>query len=204
MKIYRLSTNVSGYQYFRTRATTDDMRLRQIADDCRPQGKDWLPPTVFVYEPKLKAGDFYGIHVGGLLVVSRWAAEVLKDFFSENTELLPIYHEEKTFWLVNVIRCLNCLDREQTQWKHAKQFEDRLIRVGIEKPAFYPGLLPELGGLFKIPETCSTQILVLVRPDRPRSDDFVYTAKKNKLEGLTFEEIWSDDNLRHDTLDTDI
>jgi hypothetical protein len=181
MKVYRLRSDVNHYRYFLPEREEDALALEM---DCTPKEETWVPPPVFIYEPMLKAGDFYQFE-GSKLITTLRATEVLEEFLEMAGELLPLPYGGEVYTVLNVLECINCLDHERTQWRLGPDTGEKL---GPRQYAFHPDRFSE-SPLFKIPETCRSQIL-LVEGLRDPEEEFRYVVENAGLNGLVFEELW--------------
>jgi hypothetical protein len=181
MKVYRLKNDVNHYQYF---LPADRGDLMALATNCRPRAATWSPPEVFVYMPLLEAGDFYQFGVGTLIASPR-ATEVLRGFFQESGELLPLPFEGQEYTVHNITLCINCLDQQRSTWLKTAEGE----RIYPTEYVFHPDRFAD-SALFKIPETHLREVLV-VEGLRDPEDEFRAVVERAGLKGLIFQEIWS-------------
>ena len=183
LRVYRVRQDIERYQYF-LRADDEPFILEP---DCKPRAATWTPPPVFVYEPLLEDGDFYQFG-DSILIASPRATEVLRGFFEEAGELLPLPHEGTQYTLLNVTLCINCLDHERSAWLRTKAGQ----RVYPTRYAFHRNRFDE-SALFKIPETHPGEIL-LVEGLREPEEEFRHVVEQAGLRGLRFEELWHEDS----------
>ncbi len=99
--------------------------------------------------------------------------------------LLPLPFKDKLYHVLNVTECVNVLDDHKTEWLYENGIGP------IKKYAFHAGRLTE-APLFKIPETCRSEILTLEGIKDPE-DEFKGRVERLGLKGLIFEEIWSNE-----------
>lgn len=178
MKVYRIKTDVNHYQYFLTENESEAMAL---ITDCKRRKASWQPPSVFIYEPLHEAGDFYSFY-GGTLILSPEATELLRTFLEMAGELLPLPFESKVYTLLNVTECINCLDRERSEWRTEE-------KVGIPKRyVFHRNRFSE-SMIFKIPETNRADVLVL---DREDGESLVDALREYDIKGYILELLWTD------------
>ena len=182
MKVFRLGNDVSRYQYFLPAAADAPLAL---LTDCRLRGEGWIPPSVFIFEPRLEQGDFYQFGVASL-IAGPHATGVLRGLFEEAGELLPLPHDGREYTLLNVTNCINCLDHERSEWLLTADGE----RIYPTRYMFHRDRFAE-SPLFKLPETCRREILV-VEGLRDPDDEFRAVVARAGLKGLIFQEIWSD------------
>lgn len=183
MKIYRLRLNVKDYQWL----FPEDESIWQssmLIFDCSPKIETWVPPKVYVLHPKLRRGNFLNL-CPGAFVIDDHAAETLRDFLEMSGELLPLPLGDERLFVFNALECTNSLNSDESQWELDKHTG---ARVRLREHAFYATRLTETP-LFKIPETCRSEILTvdgLIHPE----GEFKHCVAANSLEGLRFEEVW--------------
>jgi hypothetical protein len=178
-KVYRIQNDVTDYQYFLTESDDDALRLTM---GCKPLLDTWIPPDVFIYEPLHKRGDLFNFNSSSLILSSR-ATEALRPFLQAAGELLEVPYEGQSFWLLNVLQCVDCLDEARTGWR---EFEG--IRLAPERYVFDPDRLPT-SRLFKIPQTRRAEVLIL---DREDGKGFVDALVEHHIEGYELELLWTD------------
>jgi hypothetical protein len=178
-KVYRIQNDVTDYQYFLTESDDDALRLSM---ECKPLLHTWIPPEVIIYEPLLKRGDLFNFNSSSLILSPR-ATEALRPFLQAAGELLEVPYEGQSFWLLNVLQCVDCLDEAKTGWR-----EHKGIRLAPERYMFHPDRLPA-SCLFKIPQTCRGEVLIL---DREDGKGFVDALVEHHIEGYKLELLWTD------------
>jgi len=184
MKIFSVKVDVNRYQYF----LPQDQKLRMVFD-CTPKLPGWVPPTVYVYQPKHLRGNFLSFLSSGALICDQTAFREMREFFEMSGELLPLPHAAELFHVLNVLECFNALDEERTDWVLGQETG---ARIGIRRYAFHRNRLPEVP-LFKIPETCRGEILTVEGMKDPE-DEFKPSVERLGLTGLLFRQIWSDES----------
>lgn len=146
----------------------------------------WVPPPIFVNKPELERGNFTKVWGFNGFAVDTRACEVLKGIFDENCELLPFLpHEGETFYRLNVLNIVDCLDAEKTKWKLQPNGEKSLQVEGYQ---FDPTRFNR-GTLFKLPKQSA---LLTVTGVFPEKSDFKKLVEHEGLTGLKFEEVWSE------------
>jgi hypothetical protein len=184
MKIYRIRLDSNRYQ----RLLPADERVWEtdtLVMDCTPKAATWVGPEVFIFNPKLKAGNF--LHLcSGAFVADTSAVEDLQAMFEMSGEMLEIVHQSQKYYLVNILNCANCLDEKNTKW-----VIDKLTgtKVRIQNYSFLSSRFSE-APLFKIPETAAGEMLTYTGLKDP-GDEFKTRVEQLGLTGLLFEEIWS-------------
>jgi hypothetical protein len=184
LKVYRLKSEVDRYQYFLAQRREDEAKLVMYGT---PKAQRWQPPGVFIYEPNLKAGDFFNFG-SSVLITSPEATDILGRYLHAAGELLPLPFEGLVYHVLNVTLCINALEPDSPGWVIGKSTGRR---ISIRQYSFHADRFPE-SDLFKIPETCKSEILY-VEGGRAYEDSFRHAVEANGLRGLRFEEVWSSD-----------
>jgi hypothetical protein len=183
VKVFRIGMDVNHYQYFLEEREDGKFLLHT---DATPRKDGWVPPPVFIFKPKHKAGDFYQFGYYALIANSR-ANDTLRGFFERAGELLPLPFEGAEYTLLNVLHVVDCLDVERTP---------ELVREG-DRYALRPDSIERLrqttSVLFKIPETARSEIL-LVEGLLDPAQEFRAVVERAGLKGLLFYEVWSDED----------
>jgi hypothetical protein len=184
MEVFRVSLDVNHYRRF---LPTDSGVFATGVFEMACQNKlpVWRSPPVYVFNPMLKAGNFYHL-CSGAFVVDPVGLETLRTILEMAGELLPLPHGGSVFHLMNVLECVNCLDQEKTQWVYGKRTN---ARIGIKEYHFHAHRFSE-STLFKIPETARGELLTVSGLKDP-DDEFKSVVEREGLEGIIFEEVWS-------------
>jgi hypothetical protein len=187
MTVYEVKANVSQFQYFL--ADTKEGR-NALRIDCEPQEETWQPPAMYIYKPKHKRGNFFGVEMNQTIACDQATYDNIEayELLSICNELLPLPHEGETFWVLNVLECVNCLDRERSEWANSPN------KIGApSKYVFHSNRIPETP-LFKIPETSINQILCHEGVHDP-TYEFKRRYDRLGLTGLKFTPLWTDDSV---------
>jgi hypothetical protein len=185
MKIYRVEADVNNFQYLMLE--DESILLSEMLNfDCTGKADKWETPAVFILKPKLKVGNFPDLFSKAVLVVDEVALDSLRGLLERSGELLPLPHEGKLYHVVNVTGCYNVLDTNRTKWRFEKG------RPPIDQYVFHRRRLTQTP-LFKIPETCKSEILTCEGIDDPEHE-FKGRVEKLGLKGLIFEELWSSES----------
>lgn len=184
MKIYKIKADVNNYQWI-VPSNKDDIR-EKLFFECQPKKANWQPLDMYVFNPKKKEGNFYSLGGIGALVFDEKALDAMLTIFEMAGEILPINVEGTALYILNVLDCVNCLDKEKSTWDY---YEDG-SRGRILSYAFHANRMTE-GSIFKIPETCKTEVMIYsdIKDDE---EDFMLLYKRYGLTGMIFEEIFSD------------
>ena len=173
--VYKIRKN-DETQHFLPEDPADREKLMSA---CVSKSEAWTPVRVYNAMPLLARTDFYQWDEG-YLIASAAALSCLGGFFAEAGEVLPVDNDGETYWLVNVLNCVDCLEHEHTEFD---QFN--LVR----RASFLRSCLPG-PGLFKIPETRSTAVYVLVDCTADETQDFKGEVERAGLMGIRFVEVW--------------
>lgn len=116
-------------------ASDDYFHLYQITEDLHPSSPilwfnekksvaaNWIPVEVEIdwynsYDKKKKKkllpADFPS-HFLGSLIMSKHAADSLRDYLEPYGELLPLKCDEAEFWVLNVLKEVDALDKERSR-----------------------------------------------------------------------------------------
>lgn len=182
MKVYRVDLDVDNYQGLFFDAENKNTSTGEF--ECTRKLDSWVPPKVFSLHPKLKDGDFWAYWGrSGTMITTPQATAMLGSLLEIAGEVLPLPFDGRTFSLLNVLECVNCLNTEKSIWFNNER------KIGRpQKYVFHPSRFTTT--LFKIPETCSAEILVLEREGDP-FNEFKAFVEAQKMTGINFKEIWT-------------
>lgn len=173
MRVYILDADANRHNvYFVHEADWD--RLERL--DATPLASAWAPLTVQA-PPGQPPGDYPNFQgVASACVFSGRAVEVLGDLLEGRGELLPLTSEAGKFFLFNVTRFTDALDKEQSVFQ---RFSDGGV-MGVERYAFDPRRLSE-GSIFKLRELPGLYKYV--------TDAFVERVREAGLTGFLFDRV---------------
>lgn len=156
--------------------------------DGRPR-TTWVPPRVYSRYPKKEEPDFWSFDVGsGAFAVRPEAVRLVYPFLAEAGELLPLPFKGREFLVCNILECVDALDEAKTEaWRIGPSGE----KYAPKHPFFIPSHLSH-STLFKIPQL-PINIYCLEESEVPE-DEFKACVEANKLTGLTFELVWSEEH----------
>lgn len=179
MRVYRIENDVNHFQYFLPQKGENVFTL---LTDCTPKAIGWIPPSVYIYKPRHKAGDFYNFDWNTVITNPR-ATVALYSHLIGAGELLPIFYQDEQFTLLNVLQCFDCLDHSLSERQPGHYI----------KYVFQSNQLAQVQStIFKIPQTRQSEVLV-VEGLRSPEEEFRYTVETAGLKGLLFTELWHDD-----------
>jgi len=185
MKIYKVSFDSEHYQQF----LPDDQAIwntDQLRFECKKKAAHWNPPKVYVDNPVLQKGNFYGL-APGTIVVDSYAIEKLHTLLRMAGELLPLHHGGEEYSILNVTECVNALDEDRTEWTMGRRTGAKLM---IAAYAFKKDRLHQ-SSIFKLPERL-VDLLVWERCNDPESE-FKAAVEQFGLTGLKFDEVWDEE-----------
>ena|SRR5579871_1393525 len=183
MKVYKIRADVGNYQSL---LLSDDALAATdaVIFDGMPKASTWKPIELYCLYPKLKQGDFYGF-VSGTLVIPPATLDKTRMFFEMAGELLPVIYNQETWYLINILECINALDQDRSEWLLTEDGR----KVSLRKYAFHQNRFV-VSSLFKVPETCRAHILTYERSKDP-DEEFKAFVESEGLTGLVFEEVWN-------------
>ena len=111
MNIYEFIEDVNNYnslKFFR-----QGYEIKEILDKGIPLKNSWKP-----FEPEEynvgKDGDFPGLY-GSVPVFSQRAWDMLGKYLINDVEALPIINERRSLYAINVLKTIDCLDKENSE-----------------------------------------------------------------------------------------
>jgi hypothetical protein len=201
MKIYKVKYDDTGgeeirYQtlYLSKRGFKDDLEigeyLRKHFKFAGVPIKDWHPPEMRSPYPLHIAPDFWSLDTNtGAFAAGSKAMEIreLNNIFLDAGQLLPLPFKGEELTICNILECVDCIDEEKTEWHLEARTKKRL---SPKRPFFVERELPH-SSLFKIYQD-PRQIYVWERNRDPECE-FKACVEANKLTGLKFEPMWSEE-----------
>ena len=185
MEIFRIRLDSNKFRSFLP-ADTNIWQTDALKMNCVSKLSTWRSPEIYVHNPNFEKGNFSHFCSGGFVVDASTANE-LRTIFEIAGELLPLTHEGLSFYLVNILECVNCLDANKTEWVTGKTTG---AKIRIKNYQFDKNKLSE-STLFKIPETSAAEILCIAGL-KDAEDEFKARVESAGLKGLIFEKLWSD------------
>ncbi len=185
MQVFRVRLNSNIFQSL----LPDDPNVWEtdlLKMDCEPKLSLWRPPAVHIVNPKRKRGSFFHLCSGAFAVDLSKNGDLLA-VLEMAGELLPLPFRGELFHLINILECVNCLDEQKTEWVLGKTTK---ARIRISEYQFHASRFSE-SSLFKIPETALGEVLTVSGMKDPE-DEFKSIVEREELEGILFEELWSD------------
>ncbi|MDO3628861.1 hypothetical protein [Mucilaginibacter sp. BT774] len=182
-KIYRVTVDVSNYQWIMPNIPEDDL-LEFVIFDCNKKDESWIKTNWYVYNLKEKKGNFFEINGGALAFDQQVYDSELFTLLEMAGEILPVNVGGERLYALNVLECINCLDQENSKF----DYYDDGTKGRILKYAFHRRLTES--SIFKIPETSRGEILTYSGV-KDAEDEFYSLYKQLKFTGLKFEELYS-------------
>lgn len=181
MRIWKLDCDVNTYENLAWGANEFEIDLDFIHSFIGvSKEKNWIPLHL-----KRMHGDREFSNTPGLSahipVFDKKAVDVVREYLIGNAEILPIFCEDKEFFIINVTSVLDCIDYESSEYK---TFRDGVRIMRFVKYAFIEDKIKNVH-LFKI-------------KDEPVRRPFVSDAFRKKildsdLIGFEFELVWDSD-----------
>lgn len=105
-------------------------------------------------------------------------------------QLLPVMLDGKGMILLNVLECINCLDWQNSHWLDSPSPgpDARIVRYAFHSNRFV------VSSIFKIPETCAREVLVVERTRNPE-EEFKAAVEKSRMNGIAFELLWEESTV---------
>jgi hypothetical protein len=180
MRIFRLVHDSNSFQFLLPQRERDGEFLYTFDGNSRING--WQPPLMKCYKKRgLKKGSFYQFS-GGVIIVDQLTLDILgREDFDKVGEILPLECEGSLFHLVNITRVVDCLDMLGSEWEGGEPDEGELVHYSFDVEKL------TADGLFKIPQTSLTEILLAESVQSATT--FRSRVEQFNLKGILFEEI---------------
>ncbi|HET6251073.1 MAG TPA: hypothetical protein VFE47_25525 [Tepidisphaeraceae bacterium] len=176
--IYRAAPDTGVFQELRT----DDAEfLKKSTFNGDPIEGPWRAPKLYIPDTTKPEPDIWGCFGNpSIFAISpQLADDALRGFIDESCEEFPLRIRSREWRLINVVNVVDCLDADRSRF-------DPAAPAHVTDYEFLPIFS---GWLWKIPQTCRTEVLT---PEgmAARHDEFKGTVEKLKLTGLRFERLW--------------
>ncbi len=176
LSIQSIEFDVDNYQFL-----TYDLPKPPMGDwmfDGRRRAAEWRPAaSVYSLYTRKPRPDIWHLAGAAALIFSPGIVPNLEPYVSDAGELLAVNSTSEQFVILNVTRVVAALDARNSSFD-----------VFPWELAFQPKSLSNWSGLFKIPETCTSQVLHLERTTEP--DSFRSRVENLGLKGITFRTVW--------------
>lgn len=158
---------------FMTLKNLGDMRPYRGKFNGKPISQEWIPLQIEELDKNAKIYDY--CKMANIPILSEKAVHTLRDFLEGKVEILPCEHDTGTYYAINIINVIDCIDYEKADIDQTKVVPE------ITKYAFIQSLL-EGEKIFKIPQYKVTKIYV--------TDEFRKRVLESNLTGFEFIELW--------------
>jgi hypothetical protein len=149
---------------------------------------EWNPPEMRSPYPLHIAPDFWRLGTGrGAFAAGPKALAIgsVNDILLAAGQLLPLPFNGQELMICNILECVDCIDEDKSEWQLKAKTNIRLFPT---RPFFEWDWIPR-STLFKIPQ-CPWDIFTWEHHYDPESE-FKACVEANKLTGLKFEPMWS-------------
>lgn len=185
MKVYLIRCDVNHYQDILA-CDPKSRSLEDVGFFGQPRADSWQDCGYYIQKPNDRRGGFFGnVHGIGSFIIDSKTYDLVGDLLEMSGELLPIHFDGEDFFVVNVTNVVNVLDHSRLVWRYEPGSGP------IDQYAFFGNRIPE-APLFKVPDQNSVKIFTHSGRLDPE-DEFKGRVEKHGIEGLIFEEVWSDD-----------
>jgi hypothetical protein len=149
---------------------------------------EWNPPPMMPLYPSRKKPDFWSADGTAFAVGERALKNTpgLDRMLAKAGQLLQLPFLRQTLTVCNILAHKGCIDEEKSEWVIRKLDGQR---VDVERPCFIAAYLPE-SSLFKISQ--APRRIFTWEKDQNPEQEFKASVEKNKLTGLNFFPIWSE------------
>ena len=182
VRIWKLKFEVDRFDNIISKQKMDIDEIQSFKGSSKINS--WIPKTVIRMEPekKLSLSNAPGFYPH-LPVFDRSALDVLLPLIKDSVEVLPLIFSEKELFAINIVRILDCIDREKSD---CVMFPDMKRIARFKKYSFYE---EKVGGenLFKIKEEPLGWSFV--------SDTFRNCVQSHNLTGFKFELVWDSEHF---------
>lgn len=141
----------------------------------RPLLGEWPRVEVQLDRAAPRDGDFPSLMLAAP-VFSEHALDILRPLLGARTEVLPLICGSRSFYLINVLDVINCLDHSRA----VVDYDEDGSSHHVVSYAFHEDSLSGRH-VFKVPESQDLDVLV--------SERFKETVEQNKLKGLIFKPV---------------
>ena len=194
MKVFQVRTASDDFRRldFDHRQMSQEDGLRYFdALECRGVPKQaWSPPPMHFGNPLKPEPDFWSCTVAGAFAVHPRALPTVGMFIERAGQMLPIRFKNLELTVCNILQVYDCIDADRSEWRTMPSTGER---YSVKRPYFVPQHF-EASTLFKIP-TRNLDIFCWESNQDPE-EEFKACVDANKLTGLRFELIWSDEPSR--------
>ena len=158
----------------------NDINIEEIQSfDGRSQKDKWEIPEVIRLEPEkgLMLSDAPGFY-SHIPVFNGKAIDVLKKYLDQTSEILPLKNNEDKFYAVNIVKVLDCINYDKSEFK---MFKDGKRIMRFKKYSFFVEIIDD-NDIFKIIDEPLGNPFV--------TDNFRNAVLENGLTGFNFKLVW--------------
>lgn len=177
MRIWHLDCNVDDYENL---TWLNEIDLDEVQSyDGRNKLDGWKPLQVIrMYNRKYSNTPGLSSHIP---VFDKKAVDALKDLLENHAEILPLECKDGEFYAINVIKVLDCIDYDKSEFK---TFRDGKRIMRFKKYEFKEQIVAGKH-IFKIVDEPLRRPFV--------SDEFRKRVIDCKLDGFKFDLVWDSD-----------
>ena len=174
MKIWILDCDVDSYENLTWKKEVDINYIQSF--DGTKKKADWIPAKIKrMYDREFSNTPGLSPHIP---VFDEKAVDVLGDLIAGNAEILPLDCHEGTFYAINVINVMDCIDYEKSIYK---TFSDGKRIMRFTKYVFDKRKVEGVN-IFKVKDQTLKRPFV--------SEEFRKRVVDSKLKGFKFELAW--------------
>ncbi|KNF07337.1 hypothetical protein CLPU_18c00190 [Gottschalkia purinilytica] len=176
MRIWHLNFELEKYDMMKVTKEEDCLILLEF--DGTKKKDTWELLSVTRMEEEEFLSDAPGFIHPAIPIFNYKALNILKDLIDDSIEALELRCEEGEFHAINVIKVLNCIDYEKSEYK---TFEDSKKIMRFEKYVFKEECVKG-NNIFKIVDEPKSKVFV--------SDKFREKVLESGLTGFKFDLVW--------------
>lgn len=183
LRIWKLGRDVDNFESLAWGNDEHDVDLSYIQSfNGASKEKNWIPLHLKRMGDNVEFSNTPGLSAH-IPVFDKKAVDIMRDYLIGNAEILPIFCEDREFFVINVTSVLDCIDYEASEYK---TFSDGVRIMRFVKYAFVEDKIKNVH-IFKI-------------KDEPLRSPFVSDAFRQKildsdLTGFKFELVWDSNEL---------
>lgn len=174
-RVYHLSADGDHYRGLRCSAELGPLATMVLTGESIVD--DWQPVEVELCTGSVPVGDILSFGPG--MGVSQRGVDILAPLIEGSVEFLPLNSDDGQFYMMNVIRVVDALDRDSSE---LKLFKDGRRVMRIVRHVFYPSKT-ESEFVFKIPEQVRSRVYA--------TDRFREAIERAELKGFHFTQLWT-------------
>lgn len=157
--------------------------------DCESKKESWREIEWYIFNPKQKKCNFIDMGNASLVFDKKVYDSEMFPILEMAGEIFDINVEGEQLFVLNVMECVNALDKENSKWN----YYDDGSRGRLLEHAFHHKRITE-SSLYKIPETAKIEILTYTDV-KDSLDEFKGMYESLNFTGLTFEKLFDSEDL---------